>query len=245
MTNITASRRALLSGVVASTALAASGATASAAGSDSELLVLCERLQRLNAEQTAVYARSSAAHERAEASVPIPPEISAAALTHDDFYHLEPREREMRCYGGVIPGWMLATVIDRSEARGSRIEDASEPDCQVIRIHKTPASADDLARAGRLRQRLAVLNRYDDELDAARKREGYSDDNPRALELGDEINDLESELVLMECKTAAGLLAKLAIWKLDPDQYNDSAEGEISVAESIMRDIPIVLGVAV
>jgi hypothetical protein len=209
---------------------------------------LCARAQALLAEIGVISKDHHARHDRAEAKLGgAPREISVRVLrTSADFDCIDKKTRTCEFGDGVIPVWVIESAIKEAEGITTceLIEHTAE--AMTIRSYSKPqrrkTTAEQKARSARLRKLLDIARDRSAKWKALLAEEGYVDDDPRSNKLTDQVNGLINKIAAMRSKTSADVLAKLALFNLDPDWFSDAGPGKISLAQSIFRDVPDILG---
>lgn len=242
-----------MNALIGATALSTAIPFAAAANEndDRELLDLCAEMTEVQRESKALSDAMSAAHKRAEMAVPVPHELLDTTIAASPDF-TEEMKRQFEQFppheGFAIARHQLETAIKQCWPY-SGVNISSEDEGRIIIRTTPPIQTEEekavcRAREMRLRSLLPKLDDYSSRWRAALKREGYEEDGERETALNAEQEEIESAIVEIEATTPAGVLAKLAIWNSDPDRFNEYGAGEISLAESIMRDLPAVLGAA-
>lgn len=209
---------------------------------------MCKAAEALIDEEKQISNRLSEAHDRAKIILgPVPHEISTHVLqTSPDFDCIaqEQMRQSLVAPGGIIPTWMIESALRHAEGLSrTTIEETEE----VITIHayrkpqQSSVSPEDRQRADRLRVMLRIANDHQERWKAALATSGYTDwdVDPRARELTDEIVELVDKIAMTSSETRGDLLAKLSLYNRDTYRFGD---GEPSLAESIIEDIPRLFG---
>jgi hypothetical protein len=112
----------------------------------------------------------------------------------------------------------------------------------MIKIYDKPppASAENLATAARLRKLHKVAVKHDNAVAApARAQER------QIAAINDRATKIENRLTRKVSKSASDLVAKAALYQSDPQGFRQGARSDVSVGDSLARDVVSLLGWAV
>jgi hypothetical protein len=178
-----------------------------------------------------------------EATRRVPAAIAPAVLTRNpDFATMTAQDRECVTARGYVGPIELTALITRLE-RPSTAEIVSEIDgVTMMKLYDKPppASAENLATAARLRKLHKVALKHNNALLApqrARER--------RLNAINDRATKIEIRLSRAIGKSAADLVAKAALYRSDPERFESGLRGQLSISESLARDVVSLLGWAV
>jgi len=217
--NITLSRRAILAGTATLPALAAPLAGSSASATD--IPAMCAAI-------LALYAESAADHEP-DIDIPIPTEISAAAIfVNPDFADLGDEDREtIERMGAVMPRHVAARLKEAEAPK--TIEVCETEEGRLIKMLKVPIppSEEQLERAGRLRPLLAIAEDFHEATWARQCRLGAW-----FARRDDESCRIECRLVDTYSATTADLVAKAELYEDDPERSRYAVTGAARASTS-------------